>query len=71
MLIDFRFALFTQHEKEEMFVSFVSSGYDCLTGHCQHHYGSTYTEVTKIIVNYQEPPKKLDSESHPAPNNSK
>lgn len=45
-------------------------GYDCLTGHCQHRYENTYTEVTKLMVNYQETPKNLDSESHQSPNSS-
>jgi len=40
-------------------------GSECLTDHCLHEY-----EATKIMVNYQEPPKKLNSESHPASNNS-
>ncbi|XP_023714516.1 progranulin-like isoform X1 [Cryptotermes secundus] len=45
-------------------------GYNCLTGHCQHEYEDIHTELTKLMVDYQEPLNKLDSESNQSPNAS-
>lgn len=49
---------------------FVSSGYNCLTGRCGHGYDSLYTDLSKLMMDYQEPPNELDIESHQSANAS-
>jgi hypothetical protein len=54
----------------ELYVSFVLLGYDCLAGRCQHEHEEIFTELTKLMVDYQEPSNKVDSESTLSPNAS-
>jgi hypothetical protein len=49
---------------------FILLGYNCLAGRCQHIYEGISTELTKLMVDYQEPLNKLDSESTQSPNAS-
>jgi hypothetical protein len=42
-----------------------------LTGRCGHGYENMHTELSKLMVDYQEPPNELDIESHQSPNASK
>jgi hypothetical protein len=54
----------------ELYMSFVLLGHDCLTGHCQHEYEDISTELTKLMVDYEEPSNTLDSEYTQSPNAS-